>query len=720
MAATTGTQDGARVGMTTACAGITVLAGAVVCAPPVLGRLVTADGQIDGGLCLLFALWAVALGAGGAGMAWLWQGARWQQRHGQPPNWRTAAGRLLVATAAGTALGLALGLGCVGLWAWQRSVPDALADLDPRHPDAAAVEAARARDGMAAARAKLGERLRGRRALELAPYHLWTSDAGAACARRRRAVAGELGGITDAPAFAWRPGQPVPPVDDPAVRFACERQTLLLPLVVGRCEPVLDRAAAVLAAAFVTEWRRSRVRFPEFRSYTWDDDPTANRVFAHLAVQEAQRDLRLTQPADEVALLASMLQHGAALLDPALHNLETNHGMMQNAALVRLALAYPEQAARGRWLDAARSWTRAYLAHAVATDGTSRELAPGYHGFIAAQVVWIACALRLAGLPAPDLEATARKMVAMDALLRTPDGGYPLIGDTGAGGPNVAGWPWAHLPAWPEFAGLQAIGRGEAVTAGVLWQSDAGYGILRTPAGGRQGAVLATLMAGPPATAHGHQDKLAVTLFARGRRLLDGPGYPSFEDAVTRARLLSTPAHNAVTVDGVAPGTTATFERWEPIAGRPGPAAIVRARRTDAGGVQVERTLAFGLGDDAILWVDRVAAQPARPWRIHFRPGPGVQARVAGDRIELVDAAAGTALGGIEVHAGHLGGALLAPAAAPDATLACAVPAGVAQAVTLVRWDAAAWTGTGLAVQEAGEVAWRAPAGAAAPTPVLP
>ena len=689
--------------------GVCALAAAVVCAPPVLGRLVTADGHIDG-LGLQFLAWGATLAAAGAGTAWLWLAARWSRSTAGSMTWRFAVLRAVAAAGGGAGAGLAAGAAFVGITAWHAGAPDGIDDLDAAHPDGVAVHAIRARDGAAAARTHLGERLRARAPAPLVPYHLWPIDPADACAARRRAVAGQLGGTMDAPAFAWRPGQPVPPVPDPALGFACERQVLLLPLVVGRCEPALDRAAADVAHAFVGEWRRTRVRFPEFRADTWGDDPMANRVFAHLAVQEARRALGLATATDELALLASMLQHGTALLDPALHNPTTNHGTMQDAALVRLALAYPEQAARARWLAAARTWTQAYAAHAVAPDGTSRELAPGYHGFVAAQLAWIALGMRHSGEPAPDLEATARRMVTFDAHLRTPDGGYPLIGDTGASGPNVAGWPWAQLPAWPELAGLQALGRGTPTTAALRLRSDAGYGLLRSPRSGRHGAVLATLMAGGPATAHGHQDKLAVTLFARGHRLLDGPGYPSFFDEAIRARQVAAPAHNSVTVDGVAPGGTATFERWDSVPGHAGPGALVRARRPDGDGIQVERTLAFGLGADALAWVDRVQARPPRPWRVHFRAGPGVRAVVAGDRVELADAVRGTVLGWVKVHAGRMDGPRFALAPGPDATVVCSIPAAVVQAVTLVRWDAQAWSGSGLAVAPDGAVTWRGPA----------
>ncbi len=621
-----------------------LLAGAAVF-PPVAAQA-TWDGLAES-LPGEPAVWIVAslllLSAGGgmiaAHAAWL---------AGRRPHRGVARGRLAAGAAAGACVLALAAVTGFGLYRRQRNHVDLPARLDPNHPLADQVGAIASARGRTAGLDQLAEHFRTRRPPDvIKPVQLWRP----AQELRTRASHVEAGTSTDLPGFHWRPGRPIEwrcpgRSQRRALLFALQRQTFLFDLLADP-DGADGHRQIELAGAFARQWRQDNPVWPNANRYAWNDDATANRLQAHIHLMRCARRLGATTRRQELDFLESMLQHTDRLMDPAEYNPRTNHGMMQNCALLSAALAYPQFDRDGRWRrTAVRRMEQYLLDYAVSDEGVFLELTPGYHLMASGRALWFYASCRQAGVELDGRFAPlVRKMLAFCLELLQPDRSLPMIADTAPIIVDVSGWPWEQLPDWPELARLRAGAAPSprppnAPTARLYPQS--GYFLLRAPAEEwtTSQAMMLTLRVGPISNAHRHYDALAVTLFARGRGLLAGPGYPPYDQS--RARLIATTSQNTVSVDGRsqrAGGARTLFCDVRPRDGAPDFVAITgRSELYD--GVRHDRAVLYGPSARAVMIVDHLTSRERHTYRQHFRPAPSLTAEAAEDGLAIRPAGA--------------------------------------------------------------------------------
>jgi len=436
----------------------------------------------------------------------------------------------------------------------------------------------------------------------------------------------------------WEPGErlawtdPVPKIE----LFALQKQFFLFSAL-KTSGPPPDPVLVETALAFMDEWRRANSRWPNFNLYAWNDDTMSNRLAGQIHVMELARSFGLSGIEREKAFLHSLLQHAEHLMSEEEHNYRTNHGIMQNVALLDLSLHYPELDRDWEWRRIAVDRMRRHLEAAVTDAGVFLELTPGYHYWATYRTLWFAAACRRAGIELdPLFEPTMRRMLTFAREILYPDRTLPQIADTH--GFKVPKTPpfWDAVPQWPELVALrQALARSDCPNSpGIYFWPESGYFVLRAPAldWTPESAFMLTFKLRSLSRAHTHRDALSLTLFGRGRPLLVGPGYPSYGDRRRRRDLIGTVAQNAVSVDATSqePGTAEVLDYDVRPGAGPGIPRFValRGRAELYPGVVHERSLFYGPSVDGVLIVDSLSSADRHSYTQHFRPAPGLRAEL--------------------------------------------------------------------------------------------
>jgi hypothetical protein len=249
-------------------------------------------------------------------------------------------------------------------------------------------------------------------------------------------------------------------------------------------------------------------------------------------------------------------------------NKHTGHG----TALYSLGMMFPEFKQAAGWEEQGRGIMFGALDAQFRADGGHYEQSPGYHG---GAMGGFFDAFRLAEIndrPWSD-KATRKLRRVIEAFyqLLSPDGNQAALSDTyrnqgttfftqAAIAFDDPRWPrsrprlddcWqlgvaACTPLLSSQTNQPLAGRGPTA-----YFPDSGYYVTRT--GDDRDARQLTFDAGPRGGDHGHLDLLNVELYGYGKPLIADPGLLSYSKsyAAERARVVSTPAHNTISIDNV-------------------------------------------------------------------------------------------------------------------------------------------------------------------------
>ena len=239
----------------------------------------------------------------------------------------------------------------------------------------------------------------------------------------------------------------------------------------------------------------------------------------------------------------------------------SNWAITQSTGLVTLALAFPELQGAAAARDAALANLLSLLQSGVYPDGVETEQASGYDMNTSNDFFSVLQLLKTAGDAAPPdtFRAATEAMWTYGAYVSDPAGCLPRNGDSDVCGSGYSDAATAYFRR-PDWLYLHSNAKSGAVpptnaTSGPSvafpWS---GQVVMRS--GFSEGATWAWFDAGPfGSSVHGHRDKLALNVHARGAMLLvdsgrfayDGTDLPAILH-VAYARNAS--AHNTLTVDG--------------------------------------------------------------------------------------------------------------------------------------------------------------------------
>jgi len=190
-------------------------------------------------------------------------------------------------------------------------------------------------------------------------------------------------------------------------------------------DPAYIAAAERYLRGFITH--EARVQFPE--GLLANSHAVSNRAgvltrFWRHARANASDDLART-------LQTFALRTGTLLARPGFFIAATNHGVMQNVALLQLAAAFPALPDAGRWRDTALQRLEQQRPMYIGPDGAVLEHALGYHFHGVVLSGYIVRLLREMGRPVPEAWQKAHDdSRALLATLQRPDRSLPAIGNT--------------------------------------------------------------------------------------------------------------------------------------------------------------------------------------------------------------------------------------------------------------------------------------------------
>jgi hypothetical protein len=347
-----------------------------------------------------------------------------------------------------------------------------------------------------------------------------------------------------------------------------------------------------------------------------------------------------THPSFDPAVARVLLQHlsrcAAYLAKRSHHTVMTNHGVMQNVALLQAAAAFPLPDAK-RWAQTARERLALQMTFFVSSEGLVLEHSPQYHRFGLDLMQRAAQGLQWNALPpVGDLDRALAPARAALERLEQPDGSLPRIGDTGTDTRAK------REPAARDGRSADVVGVG--LPDGSMVFPVAGYAIHRRPSAQREGkgadSQLTTYWG--YFARHGHEVAAegSVVLWAAGRSWIANTGYWPY-GAAGRADSEGWRGSNAPHLRGETP----TFDRPQSLAayGADRDALLLELHRRTLGGQMLAREV-VAIDDHRWAVLDHLQGDAGVPVDRLWTFDPGLRVQSDGQRISAVDPITGWSL----------------------------------------------------------------------------
>lgn len=375
--------------------------------------------------------------------------------------------------------------------------------------------------------------------------------------------------------------------------------------------------------------------------YLWNDHALANRavVYAQLWAALKSQDTLERETASEI--LAAVERTAGFLAKPSHYTFRTNHGVMQNTALIILAAAFP-------WLDEAESYMSTgydrlgkQMDYFVSDQGVVLEHSAGYHEFGVS--ILRSCFGLLGELSMEVPAAWQTKLQRSEEwlhLLSRPDYSIPNFGDSD---PSL-GTPGRGIVDDLVDKRRQAKNIDSRVGKNGSFLMDAGIAIFRAGIGKAtdSGVHLAITWGHFVSRAHKHADELSVHYWSDGTTWWTSSGYWPY-GASYRDLAIGWGGSNAPHFVGEKADSARSSSLV--VAGDDGDYAVWVLRRQNKDGYSVLRHVVL-FRDEWALVVDAVQDEKSRPTEIIWGVPPQVRMNRRGElSAELVDSKSGRALG---------------------------------------------------------------------------
>jgi hypothetical protein len=341
-----------------------------------------------------------------------------------------------------------------------------------------------------------------------------------------------LRGEIDSPAYPTaRIGMPFRAddleIDPPELQLALASLTVPDTLidaykVTGR-EEFLTSARDVIVA-----WAKYERRAWLPKGFLWNDHAIAARTLVLAKFWRLYRHHPTYQHQVAELLLEFAERNAAFLSRPSHFTFATNHGVMQNLALLHLCLAFPTLPDVKKYEALAIGRLREQFGFYVDEEGVVLEHSPEYHES-ALHFIAMACrylTLLKEAVP-PEWLRKYEKARSFYSLLRRPDGSLPVIGDTTEGdnfqGPDISNLDASGSPAALNYVSnwtpAQPYNLFPVAGYGVWWEGLDTWPDVKTL---RHTVTAWSYSAGG---AHKHADEMSVLLWAQGQSWWTNTGY---------------------------------------------------------------------------------------------------------------------------------------------------------------------------------------------------
>lgn len=231
------------------------------------------------------------------------------------------------------------------------------------------------------------------------------------------------------------------------------------------------------------------------------------------------------------ALRASIAKLGDFLAQPRNYQGTYNHGFTEGAALLLIAVNFPELAPAAQWRQLALTRLSTLMKTTVGADGVEIERSPFYHFYVFDFALQLQAWSVRAGVALPTVFNTSvATMVRYSTDIIWPDGQIPLIGSSVQLEPGGDSSLYGALEkAYPQFAFALTGGKtGTPPDDRATLFPTSGQIVMRSPISTQEpysNNSQLVLNGGPPSTQHSHLDALAFTYYSVARCCCPTPGW---------------------------------------------------------------------------------------------------------------------------------------------------------------------------------------------------
>lgn len=316
-----------------------------------------------------------------------------------------------------------------------------------------------------------------------------------------------------------------------------------------------DTESGVLVQRILRDWVRNNAVIPGASQYAWSDHASAERLQVLCWTWELYRRSNVADPEFAVFLMHQIETHADFVASGETYHAESNHGLIQNVALLMAAVTVPEFRKAAEWRRIAAERMTEYARENFTNAGFHREQSPGYHWFVLQKFGNALRFLRLNGQPTIEgVERVARRAATVWPYLIRPNGIVANIGDTWER--PVGYWPSRYADWWGDD--IPAISESTAPNprksqGAFLMDFDAGYAAFTSYALDCPTPKTDTYMlfkCNAFVYTHYHHDALSFILYGQGRDWLVDSGLHSYrEDSSERLYVRGPRGHNLVLVD---------------------------------------------------------------------------------------------------------------------------------------------------------------------------
>lgn len=165
----------------------------------------------------------------------------------------------------------------------------------------------------------------------------------------------------------------------------------------------------------------------------WNDHAVAARSAVLTRLWRTMREDPGASSEQRAALVALIARSAELLAKPSQFTVRTNHGVMQNLALLQISAAFSKLPKAPYWRKLAMERLDLQLGFYVSDEGVVLEHSAGYHMFGDRLIGYALQLARLNGVaPSERLLTAARQLPRFTQHLSRPDGSLPLVGNTAA------------------------------------------------------------------------------------------------------------------------------------------------------------------------------------------------------------------------------------------------------------------------------------------------
>ena len=363
------------------------------------------------------------------------------------------------------------------------------------------------------------------------------------------------------------------------------------------------------------------------KGFLWNDHALAERAIVLARFWSVYRAHPHFNVADARLILGFVTRTAEMLAKPSHFTYATNHGVMQNLALLHIALAFPALPHVSELTDIAVVRLTQQMEFYVNDEGVVLEHSAGYHRFGLELIGMAIQYLSWLGRPVPrEWLAKYESAKRFYGQLRRPDGSLPMFGNTGL--PDDLSGPGPRIVHTDK--GGRVVDRGftnwRPKNSRALYPV-AGYsvwwdGLAHWP---RTDQLAQTVVAWSHFPGHGHKlaDELSVLYWANGQSWWTNIGYWPY-GVKGRNQATSWEGSNAPHFEGEGSHSVRTVHaRYQ---GENGRMAVVDLERINADGYNVRRQI-VGLEEGATIVIDSANDLAERRTRTIWRTQPNVQVK---------------------------------------------------------------------------------------------